>query len=76
MARQPQALRFIVEGTGEFPFDMLRYDQCWPAGEVDASQMMEHNNHGLVKRKVVLETFNKHAPTSGRWASFLWRVVS
>lgn len=24
---------FTVEGSGLFPFDMLRYDQCWPKSQ-------------------------------------------
>ena len=30
------ALIFEVQGRGEFPLDMLRYDLCWPATEGDA----------------------------------------
>lgn len=70
MARQPQVTRFTVEGSGQFPFDMLRYDQCWPVGLCDAAQMKENNY-----RRIVLETHRKSAPTDGRWESFCWRVV-
>ena len=27
---------FAVEGAGEFPFEMLRHDRCWPASAADA----------------------------------------
>ena len=29
----------VVEGTGEFPFDMLRYDACFPTTSEDAAAM-------------------------------------
>jgi len=34
---------FRVEGTGDFPLDMLRYDQCWPRSQDDVYAM--HPNY-------------------------------
>lgn len=36
-ARMFNAVRFQVEGTGEFPYDMLRFDGCHPEGGVDTA---------------------------------------
>ena len=69
---------FTVEGSGQFPYDMLRYDMCWPKSEIyDVPGLMISTPGGLVlgRRRVVLETDNPHAPTRERWESFLWRVV-
>ena len=33
----PRSYTFTVEGTGMFPVDMLRYDNCWPRTEQDDS---------------------------------------
>jgi hypothetical protein len=56
-------------GSGpRFPFDMLRYDTCWPSQPHDVTAMSELtgpvNLTGLT------------APTFHRWESFGWRVTS
>lgn len=62
--------RFTVRGAGEFPFDMLRYDMCWPASPDDVAQMMSTG-----RRTVTLHTPVTTSPTTGRWDSFLWQVT-
>jgi hypothetical protein len=67
---------FIVEGSGEFPFDMLRYDSCFPRDEGQARQMgdtHERRRVHLVRRIPADVPFPE--PTVARWESFLWRVV-
>lgn len=70
---------FTVEGFGEFPHDMLRYDECWPVhGEdvlsiVARYQLADEENH-LNRRKVRMGTVKRGGPTVGRWESFNWRV--
>lgn len=59
---------FEVAGSGQFPFDMLRYDSCWPADEASAHRMA----HDRERRTVKL--FGYTQPTDARWASFMWRV--
>lgn len=63
--------QFRVEGSGDFPFDMLRYVPCWPATEPDSSHLYERET----KRTVTMETMSGSEITPDRWASFLWRVV-
>jgi hypothetical protein len=71
MVRNLSALRsFRVRGSGEFPFDMLRYDECWPAGADDAAAM---NKTG--RRLITLRVANHFAPTEARWNSFNWKIV-
>lgn len=65
--------RFVVEGSGEFPFDMLRYDSCWPATAEDAAKLQSFYRD---KRRVELRSDGYMTPTPERWASFNWRVVS
>lgn len=59
---------FTVTGRGEFPFDMLRYDRCFPHGPQDVETMLEGNTG---PRTVTLESA-AYAPTPDRWASFGW----
>lgn len=67
---------FTVEGNGRFPFDMLRYDCCYPYSEgQDSSQLAGYPGERLGRRRVVLATRNRNAPTIGRWESFGWRVI-
>lgn len=72
--------RFSVRGSGRFPVDMLRYDNCKPVEEGDADRIERskeepHKDHG----PILLETVNdsRHwEPTYARWSSFLWGASS
>lgn len=79
MRRRKKYERFVftVEGSGQFPFDMLRYDCCYPYSEVYDSNTMAAEYYGqrLARRRVTLVTTAEHSPTPGRWQSFMWRVV-
>ena len=70
---------FQVEGRGEFPIDMLRYDACYPNTEEDAGliAMSDHRPHQNQIRIVIsrLVGAKNTPPTVGRWASFGWRIV-
>lgn len=61
---------FIVEGRGEFPADMLRYDECAPLHYADTEAMKKR---GL---RMVSLTSRKHTPTFARWESFGWSVLA
>lgn len=68
---------FKVQGRGGFPFDMLRYDECWPETTNDAL-MLQHPDtlEGLkAVRTITMATASRNAPNAKRWESFLWRVV-
>lgn len=75
----PVLKRFTVEGRGEFPADMLRTDQCWPATALAADAIAAHygapDPATVRQREVTLETAAKYAPNRQRWTSFGWRVV-
>jgi len=66
----------VVTGTGQFPVDMLRYDSCWPASEVDsgiiASTLCSYGSWRVHVRRRPLE--KKKNPieywTKARWESF------
>jgi hypothetical protein len=72
---------FEVEGSGNFPFDMLRYDSCYPVREGEdtanlASPKWARNElpHRTIRLKRIV--FNsQQMPTTGRWKSFGWKVV-
>ncbi len=61
---------FNVTGKGWFPYDMLRYDQCYPCNVQD-SGALEYDRRD--KRTVELATTKRWA-TDARWASFGWVV--
>jgi hypothetical protein len=63
---------FVVEGAGDFPLDMLRYDCAFPLTERDAHIAQRHE-----KRRVILMSRRVHDgyPTDARWRSFTWQVV-
>jgi len=71
--------RFIVEGSGIFPVDMLRYNSCWPTYSEDVfAIMMDHTDpEYLEPRKATISAIASKGwkPTEGRWASFGWRVI-
>tara|TARA_R110002020_G_scaffold32996_3_gene101034 strand:+ start:614 stop:937 length:324 start_codon:yes stop_codon:yes gene_type:complete len=72
---QGSIIAFVVEGSGRFPIDMLRYNQAWPAtvqAGIDITTTEPHNDLG--NRTVRLNATQQ--PTIGRWASFGWQVIS
>ena len=64
--------KYLVEGRGSFPIDMLRYDRAWPSTESDAGTIDRSFHSRLRPQVVILEGLSK--PTVGRWASFGWEV--
>jgi hypothetical protein len=63
------AIGFGVTGTGQFPFDMLRYDLCWPSSEFDSRLLGASHQRTIILKGLKL-------PTAARWESFGWRVES
>ena len=60
---------FTVEGMGEFPLDMLRYDGAWPYSTEDVYKM----RHDIRERRSIrLVTGSDNSPCIGRWNSFMW----
>lgn len=57
---------------GFIPFDMMRFDRCWPATDADSTRLQDMAS-GLGRdslREVTFETDKPTAPTTGRWMSF------
>lgn len=65
---------FTVVGSGEFPFDMLRYDHAWPASESQARLMSSSIHVPAGPRRIEMRGLT--GPTPARWASFGWKVVA
>jgi len=71
--------RFAVTGTWPIPFDMLRYDACYPATEGRDASALERLSLPGGHRAAATVTFEHvgekgWAPTVDRWASFMWCV--
>ncbi len=86
MPKESKQYSFVVEGTGEFPTDMLRYDSAVPATNADQTvinaKYLDEKTHDVLwegtklrKNRVTLLTTNPNAPTYGRWKSHTWKVV-
>jgi len=63
---------YVVEGSGSFPYDMLRYDRSYPATEND-SALLERGGY----RSVTLVSNSEYAgkdSSATRWSSFCWSV--
>lgn len=72
--------KITVEGSGQFPIDMLRRDMCFPHSESDAL-LMGVTSTEAVHRVVNLLTWRERCPTdhvatNARWESFGWEVFS
>lgn len=71
---------FEVHGRGDFPVDMLRHDQCWPADTHSALAILHRDLIGAREsdRRVYLRMITRWGtlggPTVARWASFGWGV--
>lgn len=75
-----QQYTFSVAGAGHFPFDMLRYDECYPWDTVDAMKLQypvnwagERKPIGETQREIKL--VSNRCPTYDRWASFGWIIT-
>lgn len=66
---------FTVEGSGNFPLDMLRYDGCYPYESEDVERMTTRGERRQVKL-ISIGPRGDRSPTEGRWESFGWRVVT
>lgn len=66
----------VVEGSGSFPIDMLRYDACCPDKEEDSDALEKDDPR--CRRQVKLRRFsiNGLPATVPRWRSYGWDVVS
>ena len=66
--------RFEVTGKGQFPFDMLRYDQCFPLYQSDSQIMRYPSDDDQV---VALGHWGPSSwePTKARWRSYHWTVT-
>jgi len=63
----------VVTGSGSFPFDMLRYDACFPAFEAQISLFEKYSN---IKRRSIVVGRWRCQPgewTPERWRSFTWQ---
>jgi len=71
---------FKVQGHGRFPYDMLRYDRCYPAYE-DESYKLDTTDMPIAKylEDRVVELVHVGSPDwrpmKARWTSFGWHVV-
>lgn len=66
---------FTVEGTGQFPLDMLRFDECWPQRIDDACDMGDADSESRTRIRRTIRLRGIKAPTPARWASFGWQVI-
>lgn len=66
---------FTVEGSGEFPFDMLRYNGCFPLNESDSCKLNMHHSELRQVQLVKLHKDRKPELTPRRWLSFDWRII-
>lgn len=67
--------RATFQGMGTFPFDMLRYDDCWPESPDDALNIgvTPVNRRYRERRRVTVVAHNDFAIE--RWMSFGWAPV-
>jgi hypothetical protein len=66
-------VRFVVEGSGPFPIEMLQHDRACPANPDAVGSLRE-----LHRRRVSLLRFTaagKSGPDIARWRSLGWTVL-
>jgi len=62
---------YVVTGMGDFPVDMLHFDQCWPVTGDDAAKIVEPASPAE-PRSIRMRSHSQ--PDTGRWSSFGWSV--
>jgi hypothetical protein len=63
-------INYTVEGSGDFPLDMLRRDMAFPRTSADAAAITLRG-----PRKIDLTASAARWVAVKRWESFGWRVV-
>lgn len=65
---------YDVEGFGEFPYDMLRYDCSFPWHEADSALL--EPSHQERRRVTLAKRHDDRKPQicADRWRSFGWQV--
>ena len=69
---------YTVSGRGEFPLDMLRYDECGFATQADRAAALGElvpSTHVPGQRNIDMVSESGRRPTVARWESFGWKVV-
>ncbi len=67
---------FAVEGRGEFPLDMLRYDACWPKRQEDVDVLQDPERQPrMVQLSCWRDRRRGTVATHERWASYGWTVT-
>lgn len=72
MSFQRQPAGFTVTGRGDFPWDMLRHDRCFPATGEDAAKLPRPDSP--TQRAIRMVAMQLCDITIGRWESFGWAV--
>ncbi len=68
--------RVTVEGVGQFPLDMLRYDDCVPQTELEVAHLARWTHDQLRCVQLYRYSYDALPATAARWASIGWKVVS
>jgi len=80
MAKRIKTYRYIVEGHGFFPVDMLRYDTARIVSMAERDLLHEmggldhHERFNRCSHRREVEIEGVREPTEARWASFGWVV--
>lgn len=70
--------KFKVRGRGVFPYDMLRYDRCFPDSQIDAAKLDGDIGEGGRRIVTLVQRHDSPRPhvTPERWASYGWNVMN
>lgn len=68
---------FDVTGNGIFPWDMLRYDECFPYSPEEAAkfQGLDDEDRECTIRLATYSPDTAVRPSARRWATFGWTVT-
>jgi hypothetical protein len=66
--------RYEVQGNGDFPWDMLRYDRVWPLTEPSPSRYVVDGFKSYRWAEPRIVEVQGYGCTAARWASFGWYV--
>ena len=74
--RPKHCFEYVVTGTGQFPYDMLRYDAAWPVSSQDAFNIGVgfHDPQEAYRGRRSIKLRSYRQPTIDRWSSFTWSV--
>lgn len=71
----PSLRYFTVRGSGNFPFELLSRDECFPANVLQADALRMSCPTIADEREIIMASARRESPTHSAWKVAKWTVI-